>query len=339
MTTNRQIFRRIIYACALVLAAAALFLSAFLLGGRPEPRSLTALLETNSGTSFEPPTKFPAAKRIVAVGDLHGDLAITRAVLRLAGAIDSSDRWIGGNLVLVQLGDAVDRGDDDREILDLFVRLEKEAADADGMFHPLLGNHEIMNIAGNYKYVNARAMIAFDDLAPGFLTRPETRDFPPAQRGRAAAFRPGGPVAAALARHNVVTIVGDNVFVHGGVLPEHVTYDLDRINRETKSYVRGQTDSLPSIMTGQSSPIWTRLYSLKSVLARSTCETLKSVLNSLEASRMIVGHTVQEQGINSACERRVFRIDTGMSAAYHGSRPSALEIVGDRVTPLVGERP
>src|SRR4030042_85059 len=73
---------------------------------------------------MEPRTVFPGVRRVVAVGDLHGDLTAARAALRLGGAIDAADRWIGGDLVVVQTGDEIDRGDADREIIDLFSRLE-----------------------------------------------------------------------------------------------------------------------------------------------------------------------------------------------------------------------
>src|SRR5688572_16450107 len=60
--------------------------------------------------------RFSAPGRIVAVGDLHGDLQSTRQALRLARAIDEKDHWIGGDLTLVQCGDQLDRGDQEREI-------------------------------------------------------------------------------------------------------------------------------------------------------------------------------------------------------------------------------
>jgi len=93
----------------------------------------------------ERPFRFPAADRVVAVGDLHGDLASTREALRLAGAVDDKDRWIGGKLVLVQVGDQLDRGDDEPEILALLERLAEEATRSGGALHALNGNHEIMN--------------------------------------------------------------------------------------------------------------------------------------------------------------------------------------------------
>ena len=46
------------------------------------------------------PSRFPSAERLVAIGDLHGDLEAARGALALAGAIDGDDRWIGGNMVV-----------------------------------------------------------------------------------------------------------------------------------------------------------------------------------------------------------------------------------------------
>ena len=41
--------------------------------------------------------------RVVAVGDLHGDLDKMRRALSLGGLIDKSDSWIGGSTVCVQV--------------------------------------------------------------------------------------------------------------------------------------------------------------------------------------------------------------------------------------------
>ena len=86
-----------------------------------------------------------AAARIVAIGDLHGDLSSARRALRLAGAIDANDAWAGGPLVVVQTGDEIDRRDDDRAVLDEIQSLKTQATAAGGAVVALLGNHEIMN--------------------------------------------------------------------------------------------------------------------------------------------------------------------------------------------------
>ena len=39
------------------------------------------------------------------------------------------------------------------------------------------------------------------------------------------------------------------------------------------------------------------------------------------ARRMVVGHTIQAQGINSACEGRVYRVDVGLSRGCGDGEP------------------
>ena len=68
--------------------------------------------------------RFPAVPRVIAVGDVHGDLAAARRALRLARVVDEDDQWVGGATWVVQVGDQLDRGDDEQAILDWFERLE-----------------------------------------------------------------------------------------------------------------------------------------------------------------------------------------------------------------------
>ena len=116
--------------------------------------------------------RLPAADRIVAIGDLHGDLEATRAALRLGGAIDDQDHWIGGDLVVVQTGDQLDRGDQEQEILDLLDRLQQEAAASGGALHLLNGNHELMNARPDLRYVTEGGFADFAEFAPDSLAAP-----------------------------------------------------------------------------------------------------------------------------------------------------------------------
>lgn len=253
----------------------------------------------NSCTLAPVPTKLPLEpKRLVAVGDLHGDLAATRAALRAAGAIDETDRWIGGELVIVQTGDILDRGDDESKIYELLERIEGEARKAGGAIVLLNGNHELMNAARDFRYVT-----------PGGM-----RDF---GGDRERAFDPGGPWAKRLAHYNVVAIVSDTVFSHAGVLGEWAT-QLDQLNHASRCWLDGQAgrhDQPPLALTSETSPVWTRDYGLPE---REDCAQLDATLARLGAKRMIVGHTVQPQGINSACDGKLWRIDVGLAAGYGG---------------------
>jgi hypothetical protein len=278
-----------------------------------------------------PSTWQPAAPRIVAIGDVHGDLDAARTALRLAGIIDSRDRWSAGRLVVVQTGDQLDRGDSERAILHLFDRLTREAARAGGAFHVLNGNHELMNGLLDLRYVTEDGFRDFAELVPGQAEEDSIlASYPPEQRGRVAAFRPGGSYAMMLGRRNTIVVVGDNVFVHGGVLPAHAAYGIDRINEEVSAWLRGEAPPPPWVR-GSESPTWTRLYSRD--VDDAACAVLAETLALLNARRMIVAHTVHREGVTSYCDERVWVIDAGQ-AAYYGGPAEVLEIRGNTLTVL-----
>lgn len=295
------------------------------------PRA-SASASASSGAGSFTASRFPDAKRIVAIGDLHGDLSATRAALRLAGAIDENDHWAGGPLVLVQTGDQLDRGDDERAIVDLFDRLVDEATRAGGTVHPLNGNHEIMNVAGDFRYVTQGGYRDFANVSGITSLDPRLSSVPVEARPRAGALFPGGPYAKRLSKRNTIVIVGDTVFVHGGVLPAHVKYGIDRINREVSAWMNGDSRSPPEIIMAEDAPIWSRVFAEGS-LGAGTCETLGKVLTSLSVKRMVIGHTVQKGGISSACDGKVWRIDVGL-ASFYGGPTEVLEIAGPEVRPL-----
>jgi hypothetical protein len=273
-----------------------------------------------------PPLRVPAAERIVAIGDLHGDLAATRRALRLAGAIDEADRWAGGELVVVQTGDLLDRGDDEQAMIELFERLAVEAAEAGGAVHVLHGNHELMNVAGDLRYVTPGGFRDFAD-APGVEVGPELDSVPELARHRVAAFAPGGPYARILADNPTVLIVGDTVFAHGGVVPAFAA-GLEELNREVACWLTGAGPA-PAAVRADDGPLWSRHYSTEP----PRCQLLARTLDELGARRMVVAHTRQVQGINAACDDRVWRIDVGM-AAHYGGPTQVLELRGDRARVL-----
>jgi hypothetical protein len=234
-------------------------------------------------------------KRIVAVGDLHGDLGATRAALKAAGAIDANDTWIGGELVVVQTGDILDRGDDESAIIELLDKLAGEAKATGGALIYLLGNHELMNAAADFRYVTPGGMKDFGG-------------------DREHALGPGGAWAKRLAQHNVIAIVGDTVFSHAGVLPDWVSH-IDDTNLSSRCWLDGQAREPAAALTSDDSPVWNREYGIPD---KADCAALKGVLDKLGVKRMVVGHTVQEHGITSACDGALWRIDVGLAKLYGG---------------------
>jgi len=275
-----------------------------------------------------PSTYLDAPARLVAFGDVHGDLEASRAVLQLVGAIDENDSWVGGELVVVQTGDQIDRGADDRAVLDLFEELAEQAFAAGGALYSLVGNHEIMNVELDLRYIHDDAWASFDDI-PYDPKDPDLADLDEEQYGRAAAFKPGGPYALMLAGRNTSMVVGDTAFVHGGILPEPAADGIDTINAAVQAWMRGEGEE-PDQVQGDESLVWSRHYSQDP--DSQDCKDLAAALAVLGAQRMVVGHTVHDTA-NPACDDMVWRIDVGMSD-YYGGEPAALEIVGDEVTAI-----
>lgn len=285
------------------------------------------------------PLRLPAAKRLVAIGDIHGDLRALQAALRTAGAIDAIGRWRGGGMVVVQTGDLLDRGDDEQAILDYLEVLEGEARQAGGALHWLLGNHELMNAAGDLRYVTRGGFADFEDvpvLDAAALPRGAAEAPAPVQR-RLSAFAVGakpGPYARVLSGQSTVRIVGDTVFSHAGVVPAWAGR-LEQLNLQNRCWLAGELPSLaaPAALTEDESPVWTRAWGFDP----ADCARLASVLEELGVKRMVVGHTVQPEGITSSCDGALWRIDVGLGAHY-GGPIQVLELSGGVAKVLKGER-
>lgn len=320
----RQRLLTVAVACASLAAACTRPSAPSPAPGVQEPAPLAE--SEDEGPTTAPPAD---ATRIVAIGDVHGDLASTREALALAGAVDADGNWAGGDLVVVQLGDQTDRGDDELEILEWFDTLADQAEAAGGAFHALLGNHEVMNVQLDLRYVTPGGLEDFADTPiPG--DDPAFAEIAPPFRGRVAAFRPGGPWARRLAEHPIALQLGDTVFVHAGLEPEFAAMGIDAINDAVAAWMRGEAPE-PAVIRGEDTPIWSRDYSLET--DDDDCAALAESLRLLDAERMVVGHTVQREGITSACDGRVWRVDVGL-ADYYGGPTEVLEIVGDDVRVL-----
>jgi len=279
-----------------------------------------------------PPSVIEASSRVVAFADVHGDYEAARAVLQLAELIDGENQWIGGTTIAVQTGDQLDRGDGERAILDLFESLSEQAWQAGGGFYPLLGNHETMNVELDFRYVTTGGWAEFADIEYD-PTDSTVMSYQESHRGRVAAFKPGGPYARMLAGHNLAMQVGDTVFVHGGILTTHAETGLAVINSEVQAWMRGEADAPNAWIHSDTAPVWTRDYSNDP--DSSDCAELSATLSLLGASRMVVGHTVQNTA-NPACNDQVWLMDVGMAAHYGGS-PAALEITEAGVNILNSE--
>jgi hypothetical protein len=299
--------------------------------GGPDTRSEdVAVVDAADGaTELVAPDSDPVVPyRVVALGDLHGDLVAAKAAFKLAGVIDDGDHWIGGGDIVVQTGDVLDRWHLEREVMDWMEARRVEAVAAGGDVIMLVGNHENNNLEAYYADVDAGACAAFADLPD------DTSMVSPAVsaecKKRAASLLPGGTYARLIATKRVAAIVGDSVFVHGGLLPQFVSSpaSIDDMNTRWAAFARGESGD--DVDQDIYECLWDRSYSDDDF--EPDCESLSMVLESLGVSRMVVGHSIWPD-INAACHGQVWRIDTAMST-YYGGDIEVLEITDTGVGPI-----
>ena len=179
--------------------------------------------------------RIAGAQRIVAFADVHGAYDELLSVLRETQVIDANLHWSAGTTHLVSTGDLLDRGPASRKVLDLLMRLEGEARQAGGAVHVVLGNHEVMNLVGDLRYVSAEEYAAFagkedDALREQVWTLVSSQDpaavrtafdaeFPRGYFAHRQAFSPTGQYGAWLLGKPFVLVVNDTAFVHGGLPP------------------------------------------------------------------------------------------------------------------------
>jgi Icc-related predicted phosphoesterase len=299
------------------------------------------------------PTVLPKARRIVAIGDIHGDYRLCIKLLKIAQVIDNNLNWIGGDTIVVQVGDQIDRCrpyngkncslqettlDDehsDIKILKFFTKLDKIAQKnvPPGKVISLLGNHELLNVQGYFNYVSYEGISKFDNYKdpsnPNLL-------FESGQEARKYSFRPGNEYSKFLACTRLgAVIIGSNLFVHAGIIDHFIKQlnlenvnDLEDINIKIQKWLLGLIDKkyVDDIINGtQYSMFWNRILGNlpKDVsLKDPRCANyITEALRIFNVDSMIIGHTPQSfinnDKINSTCSNKVWRVDNGSSKAFN----------------------
>ena len=311
-------------------------------------------------------------RRIVAIGDVHGGSDSFAAILKKAGIIDDRQQWAGGKTILVQTGDMTDRGAGMRAALDLLMSLEKQASDAGGRVHALLGNHEVMNLVGETRDGSPEIFATFGG-----------------EEALREAFGPRGRYGRWLRSKPVIAKVDDSLFMHAGINPEFDEVSIDAINRRAHRELSAWDDGVrwlvehklvskspkfleaveaarvaagklaasplreeletrqtiarlaPLANIGTSSlfspdgPLWYRGFAAWTDAEGE--ERIAGILKRLRGSRFVTGHSVTStRRITERFGGRLFLIDTGMldGRFFPNGRPSALEITGDTIRQL-----
>src|SRR6266852_2426979 len=237
----------------------------------PHRRAYTSvvLLLALISLAWAGPAKTPgdAPESVVAIGDVHGDFDDFVSILQHAGLIDAQHHWTGGKATLVQVGDLLDRGPKPREVMDLLMSLEKEAAKAGGRVVGLLGNHEMMNIMGDLRYVTPGNYASFADSNSEKRQKSAFQEYGKWRASHAAliaelaqpmelteaewmvrhplgfveqreAFSPKGEYGKWLRGHNALAQIGEEIFLHGGIHPDLAKMKVDALNSRIRDEIK-----------------------------------------------------------------------------------------------------
>lgn len=202
------------------------------------------------------PSPINLSKTIIALGDTHGDFHALKLALQTAKLIDSIGNWAGGDTVLVLTGDYTDflrspaaykktyldkKVKEDGQELAIFgwlFKLQDQAKDAKGSVELCLGNHELMNVKADFRYVSPGSFKDFIDpdatnlesliidlanYEASFSNEEKFAAFHdnnigPLYQARAKVWSPGSKFTKILAeRTQLIAAVDDIVFAHGGI--------------------------------------------------------------------------------------------------------------------------
>ena len=264
---------------------------------------------------------YPAYKKIVAIGDIHGDYMAFITVLRKSKLIDNTLSWVGGDVHVVQIGDILDRkprddgndeNDEDSEfkIISLILKLQIESFQAGGGFHCVIGNHELMNILSMFTYVSPMGFEHFGG-----------------EENRKKFFEIGNSFSRYLAcSFNPIVKIGKIIFCHGGITPNIARkYKIEDINLIMRDTLYGNKRHLSQhyfkeLFLNENSILWNRTFSnnddISPYYENHIQNQINNVLELWNGDHIVCGHTPQNNGVNKKFNGKLLCIDVGLSRAF-----------------------
>jgi thiol-disulfide isomerase/thioredoxin len=253
------------------------------------------------------PSEYPKPSRLLAISDIEGNFSSLTDLLVNNKVIDKNFNWIFGDGHLVLSGDFFDRGDQVTETLWLIYSLEEKAKIHGGRVHFILGNHELMNLSGDIRYVNNKYKVSSTVLHEGYSDR---------------LYGANSELGRWLRTKNIVEKIGDLLFTHAGISPElnKLQLSLREINTLARPYYAissgaVKTEPAATIMSTKTSPFWYRGYYQEDGVLENQID---SILSLYKAGKIVTGHTIIGDGSNitSHFNGKVINTDTHHAAGF-----------------------
>lgn len=236
-------------------------------------------------------------QKLIAISDIEGEFEAFKQFLIANGVMNAKYQWKYGKGHLVTVGDFFDRGLWVTQTLWLIYHLEQQAEKAGGKVHFILGNHDLMNMNNDFRYVRKKY---FQNAS---LLQDEYLHF----------YKPNTELGRWLATKNIVEKIGDYVFVHAGISIEisNLGLTVQELNDKARDYyfdnlkARKCKDSLYSILYQFGiSPMWYRGWGKQTI---DTTES-KTILERWQVGKFVIGHTLHSE-VTYLMNKRVIDLD------------------------------
>jgi hypothetical protein len=240
------------------------------------------------------PCIFPEPEKILAISDIEGNFEALRSLLLGNGVIDARYNWAFGKGHLVMNGDCFDRGDEVTACLWLLYSLEEKAREQGGYVHFILGNHEIMNMSGDLRYLHEQYFYSARLMEMDYL----------------GCYSPATELGRWLATKNIMEKIGPVLFVHGGVSAaiNALRYPLPVINQLARPWYWIPEQAPPEIyylFYAADSPFWYRGYATGEAGEQDVNNTLRQ----FGVRLIVIGHTTVERA-TAFFDGKVIGVDT-----------------------------
>ena len=276
-------------------------------------RVISKSLKTSSYDTIYQAEKsiFNKIKKIAAISDIHGQYDLLIELLQNNRIIDKSLNWSFGKGHFVIVGDIFDRGDKVNEILWFIYELEVQAKNQGGRVHYLLGNHEYMVLYNDLRYIHEKYDVSskllnleYDEL-----------------------YGDNTIIGRWLRSKSTIIKINDNIFTHGGISKDFITYknfNIEKINNTMRRSIprlkelrklrkEGQSNNFYDMYFGNKSLIWYRGYFEEDM----TDTDILSILQLVDANHIVVGHTSNEKVIQ-LYNNKIIGVDSSIKKGNYG---------------------
>jgi hypothetical protein len=251
------------------------------------------------------PYEYTDVEEMLILSDIHGQFPSFVKLLKNGNVIDDRYNWIFGRGHLVIVGDVFDRGDTETECLWLIYKLEQEAKETGGKVHLTPGNHEVMIMQNDLRYVNKK----YEKTAEMMGFELEKR------------YADNSVLGKWLRSKNTLIRINDMLFCHAGLSPEIIDSGLttDEINTLIRNNFDTdrqeiKADETLSLLFKSKGPIWYRGYFADDSL---TVDVVNNFTDKNGYKKIIVGHTTQDS-ILSLNSDKIIAVDSGIKDGDKG---------------------